>query len=292
MIRDASYMHEHIKIDLSKAKKDIDCKLDSFEESKNELKRLKELGVSRIADMSNMGMGRDAEYVKRMESETGIEIFMSTGYYKDPFLPKEAEELSAEELAELMIKDIKEGIDGTDKKAYFIGEIGTSVEGATENERKIFLAAALAQKETKAFISTHTSLGRLGHEQLDMLERENVDLEKIIIGHTDLSNDLEYMKSLLNRGAYIAFDTIGKTKYLEDSVRAAFLKELCDTNWEEKILLSLDITRRSHLKINGGIGYSYLIEEFIPMLEKAGIEEKKIQKMLSENPKKIFGLRG
>ena len=61
-------------------------------------------------------------------------------------------------------------------------------------------------------------------------------------------------------------------------------------HWEEKIIRSLDITRRSHLKINGGIGYAYLIEDFVPMMEKSEIEIEKINKMLSENPKKILGL--
>ena len=225
-----------------------------------------------------------------MEQETGIEIFMSTGYYKEPFFPKEVDKLNIEQLASIMIKDINLGIEYTDKKASFIGEIGTGFDTITENEKKVFLSSAIAQKETNVFITTHTSLGKFGHEQLDILESENVNLEKVILGHTDLSNDLNYIKSLLDRGAYIAFDTIGKTSYLPEETRVYFLKELCDMKWEEKIILSLDITRRSHLKINGGIGYAYLIENFIPMLEKAGIEREKINKMLSENPKRILGL--
>ena len=66
MIKDISYMHEHITIDLSKEKNDIDCKLDLFEETKRELKKIKTLGVSRIVDVSNIGIGRNVNYVKRM----------------------------------------------------------------------------------------------------------------------------------------------------------------------------------------------------------------------------------
>lgn len=290
MIKDITYMHEHITIDLSKGKNDIDCKLDLFEETKRELSNIKNLGVARIVDVSNIGIGRDVNYVKKIEGETGIEIFMSTGYYKDPFLPKGIEESTVEQLALIMINDINNGIEGTDKKASFIGEIGTSFDSITDNERKVFLSSAIAQKETDVFITTHTSLGKFGHEQLDILESENVDLEKVILGHTDLSNDLDYIKSLLDRGVYIAFDTIGKINYLPEETRISFIKELCSMHWEEKIILSLDITRRSHLKINGGIGYAYLIEDFVPMMEKSEIEIEKINKMLSENPKKILGL--
>lgn len=290
MFKDITYMHEHITIDLSKEKNNIDCKLDLFEDSKNEFLEIKNLGVSRIVDVSNIGIGRDVNYVMRMEKETGIDIYMSTGYYKDPFLPNYVSESSIDELANIMINDIEKGIDNSVKKASFIGEIGTGFDIVTENEKKIFIASALAQKKTGVFITTHTSLGKLGHEQLDILKENNANLEHIILGHTDLANDLDYIKSLLDRGVYIAFDTIGKISYLPEETRVKFIKELCDNNWEDKLILSVDITRRSHLKVNGGIGYAYLIKEFVPRLLEAGVEESKVNKLLVENPKKILGL--
>lgn len=290
MFKDITYMHEHITIDLSKEKNNIDCKLDLFEDSKNEFLEIKNLGVSRIVDVSNIGIGRDVNYVMRMEKETGIDIYMSTGYYKDPFLPNYVSESSIDELANIMINDIEKGIDNSVKKASFIGEIGTGFDVVTENEKKIFIASALAQKKTGVFITTHTSLGKLGHEQLDILKENNANLEHVILGHTDLANDLDYIKSLLDRGVYIAFDTIGKISYLPEETRVKFIKELCDNNWEDKLILSVDITRRSHLKVNGGIGYAYLIKEFVPRLLEAGVEESKVNKLLVENPKKILGL--
>lgn len=290
MFKDITYMHEHITIDLSKEKNNIDCKLDLFEDSKNEFLEIKNLGVSRIVDVSNIGIGRDVNYVMRMERETGIEIYMSTGYYKDPFLPNYVSESSIDELANIMINDIEKGIDNSAKKASFIGEIGTGFDIVTENEKKVFIASALAQKKTGVFITTHTSLGKLGHEQLDILKENGANLEYVILGHTDLANDLDYIKSLLDRGVYIAFDTIGKISYLPEETRVKFIKELCDNNWEDKLILSVDITRRSHLKVNGGIGYAYLIKEFVPRLLEAGLEEYKINKLLVENPKKILGL--
>ncbi|MGL6098711.1 MAG: phosphotriesterase-related protein, partial [Fusobacteriaceae bacterium] len=158
----------------------------------------------------------------------------------------------------------------------------------TELEKKVFHAAALAQKATGVFITTHTSLGKLGHEQLDFLESLDVDLNRVILGHTALSNDLGYIKSLLARGAYIEFDTIGKNSYLPDRVRAEFIKELCNLGFENKLILSVDLTRKSHLKKNGGIGYSYLLETFVPMLKEIGVEDRFLEKMLVENPNTIL----
>ena len=290
MIKDITYMHEHVTIDLSKEKNNIDCKLDTFDITKEEFLRLKELGVTRVVDVSNVGIGRDVDYVMKMEEATGLNIYMSTGYYKEPFLPKEVEELSVEELAKKMIDDIKIGIDGKNKCATLIGEIGTGFEIMTELEKKVFHAAAIAQKTTGVFITTHTSLGKLGHEQLDFLENLGVDLNKVILGHVALSGDLSYIKSLLKRGAYVEFDTIGKNNYLPDETRVDFIKTLCEEGWSEKLLMSVDLTRRSHLKTNGGIGYAYLIETFVPMLKEVGVKESDLKNMLVENPKRILGV--
>lgn len=290
-MKDITYIHEHMTIDLSGVKNNIDCKLNDFEKTKKELLRLKELGVTRIVDVTNMGMGRNVEFITRLEKETGIEILMSTGYYKESFFPKEVEKLSIEKLEEKLINDIKIGIDGTNKKATFIGEIGTGFEKMTSLEEKVFIVASRVQKKTGVYISTHTSLGKLGHEQLDIIEKNGGNLEKVILGHTDLSKDIHYIETLLKRGVYISFDTIGKINYLSEEKRIEYIKYLCDRGWENKILLSVDLTRQSHLKENGGIGYSYLLEEFVPKLLENGVELEKIEKFLVENPKKILGIK-
>lgn len=290
-MKDITYIHEHMTIDLSGVKNNIDCKLNDFEKTKKELLRLKELGVTRIVDVTNMGMGRNVEFITRLEKETGIEILMSTGYYKEPFFPKEVEKLNIEKLEEKLINDIKIGIDGTNKKATFIGEIGTGFEKMTSLEEKVFIVASRVQKKTEVYISTHTSLGKLGHEQLDIIEKNGGNLEKVILGHTDLSKDIHYIETLLKRGVYISFDTIGKINYLSEEKRIEYIKYLCDRGWENKILLSVDLTRQSHLKENGGIGYSYLLEEFVPKLLENGVELEKIEKFLVENPKKILGIK-
>lgn len=290
-MKDITYIHEHMTIDLSGVKNNIDCKLNDFKKTKKELLRLKELGVARIVDVTNMGMGRNVEFITRLEKETGIEILMSTGYYKEPFFPEEVEKLSIEKLEEKLINDIKIGIDGTNKKATFIGEIGTGFEKMTSLEEKVFIVASRVQKKTGVYISTHTSLGKLGHEQLDIIEKNGGNLEKVILGHTDLSKDIHYIETLLKRGVYISFDTIGKINYLSEEKRIEYIKYLCDRGWENKILLSVDLTRQSHLKENGGIGYSYLLEEFVPKLLENGMELEKIEKFLVENPKKILGVK-
>lgn len=111
-----------------------------------------------------------------------------------------------------------------------------------------------------------------------------------MIGHVDLSGDSDYVLQLLRQGVYVEFDTIGKENYMPDQTRVDMLLAIQEAGFTDKVFLSLDITRKSNLNFRGGIGYSYLIETFIPMLREGGITEKFIQKMLIDNPQTFFNL--
>lgn len=281
-------MHEHITIDLSGVKKDEDCRLDCFEETVSELKRLYEFGVRNIVDVTNIGMGRNPKYAAKAEELSKIHILQSTGFYKEPFLPKLVYKKTVNELAELMIAEIEKNIDDFDKPADLIGEIGTSKNEMTETEKKIFEASVIAAKETKKPIYTHTTLGTYAKEQADFFLSRGFDPKKVVIGHIDLSGDLDYIKSVLDMGVIVGFDTIGKDSYFPDTRRAEFLTELEKEGYLNQIVLSMDLTRKSHLSFKGGIGYSHLFEVFIPMLREAGIREESIKLMLEDNPKRLF----
>lgn len=283
-----TYMHEHITIDLSGIKKDMDCRLDTMDETIEELKNLKKLGVSNILDVTNRGMGRHMDYLLKVQERTQINIIPSTGYYKEPFLPEEVYRLTEKELAKIMIDEILSGIDDTGVKAGVIGEVGTGKGSVSEMERKILNAAAWAHVETGRVITTHTTLGTLGLEQIEIFKVRGVNLEKVIIGHVDLSGDIEYILRLIDTGVFVAFDTIGKINYMPEEKRLDMLKEICKRGLSGRVVMSMDITRKSHLKSHGGLGYGYLLEGFIPFINKNGISQEDIEKMLITNPAKIM----
>ncbi len=286
MLKDGmTYMHEHTTIDLSEVKNNEDCKLDVFPETVREFKSLYEKGVRNIVDVTNIGMGRNITYVQKVAEETGINIVFSTGFYQDSFYPIHVFRESKEKLAERMILEIVEGIRGTDAKAEVIGEIGTSYNKWTETEQKVFEAVVMAHKQTKKPISTHTSIGTLGHEQVEFFKKHEVDLNRVVIGHVDLSGDADYILKMLREGVYVEFDTVGKENYMPDRVRAEILKKIQAKGYIDKVLLSMDITRKSHLAYKGGVGYSYLIDTFIPLLQTYGITGESIDKMLIKNPR-------
>ena len=271
-----TYSHEHPRIDLSAGKNDPDCLLNGYLDCIDELKDIRAKGVTRWVDCSNHGIGVDWKNNQKIFEEVGIEVINSTGFYKTPFMPDYVSTASIEELANIMLEDLANG-------AKVIGEIGTSKDEWTKDELKVFEAAVIAQKKTNAVIITHTTLGTLIKEQVDFFLENGINPKKVIISHVALSNDLDALRYALQKGFNVAFDTIGKTKYLPDETRVEFIKKLIEEGFTNQLLMSMDITRQSHLKKNGGVGYAYLLDTFIPMLERAGVSEEDISTITSKN---------
>ncbi len=275
-------------IDLSAVKGSLDCRLDQYDLIVDELCDLHTLGVRNIVEMTNRYMGRNAAFLLDLMRDTRINIIASTGYYKQPFFPAHFSELSIRAIADDMIADIETGIDGTQLKAGVIAEIGSSLNQITHDEQKVFAAAALAHRATGCPISTHTTLSTMGYEQLSLLKKLGVSPEYVSIGHCDLKDNLETIISLLEAGAWVQFDTIGKNNYYPDNRRITMLQEVAKRGLLERVMLSQDITRRSHLKNNGGKGFDYLLTVFVPMLLEAGFSQKQIDQMLRDNPARFF----
>lgn len=282
------YIHEHLKIDLSAQKKDEDAKFDQVDLVIDEMKQLKDKGIDTIVEVTNRGMGRDIHAIKHICDESGMNAIVSTGFYKEPFLPKYVYDMEEKEISKLLIDDILKGIDGTDIKAAMIGEVGTGKGQMSPMEEKIMKCCAYAHFETGKPMYTHTTLGTLALDQLKLFKSCSVDLEKVVIGHLDLNSDMEYHLRVADTGCFLGFDTVGKVKYQPEEFRIKAIKSLINRGHLSQIVLSQDLTRRSHLKENGGIGYSYLMDVFVPMMLSEGISQSEIDKMLIVNPMRLF----
>ncbi|WP_338629759.1 phosphotriesterase-related protein [Yersinia enterocolitica] len=287
-----TYAHEHLHIDLSGFKNNLDCRLDQYQLICDEMRELVGKGVANIVEVTNRYMGRNPQFLLNVMRDSGINVIASTGYYTDSFYPPMVRENSAEQLAQTMIDEIEIGIDGTELKASVIAEIGTSEGIITPDEAKVFHAAALAHHATGLPISTHTSFSTMGLEQIALLKQHGVALDRVVIGHCDLKEQPDLIMKMIDMGVYVQFDTIGKNSYFPDERRIAMLVTLAERGLLDKVMLSMDITRRSHLKANGGSGFSYLVDSFVPMLLAAGISSAQVEMMLRHNPNKFFATQG
>lgn len=281
-------IHEHLVFDLTGVRQDTDSKLGNNRSLETEIKKLKDYGCNTIVEVTNMGMGRDVRSLYEVAQKYELIIVASTGWYKESFYPEYVYAKSSKELAEAMIQDLTAGADGTSIKAGLISEIGSSLNEITPTENKVFEAAIEAHKETGASISTHTEIGTMGKEQLAIFQKHSINMKRVSFGHQDLNLDFDEQSLILESGAYMQFDTVGKVRYRKDEERADNLVALLNRGYEDQIMLSCDITRQSHLLANQGYGYYHLFKVFIPMLIDRGVSDEVIEKMLVLNPRKFL----
>ena len=279
--------HEHFIVDLSIVRKDNESKIETIEEVVPEIKKMMDLGAQAAIEVTTNDMHRDVKKLKEISEITKLNIVAATGFYLSEYHPDWLSNASAEEIAEVMVKDLTEGIDGTDIKAGVIGEIASSKDCFVGEEKKVLIASAIAHKKTGAAVSTHT--GRpTAIETIETLINNGVEKDKIIIGHQDLIDDTEYHLSLLKYGINIGFDTCGKISYQSDETRARNIKKLIDAGYGDHIMLSNDISRRTYFTSYGKFGYTAVLERVVPLLEEYGCSKEDIDKLLIYNPARIF----
>lgn len=283
--------HEHLFIDLSRIKNGSDTILDSEVVLTKEVEYFYKSGGRAIVELTNEGMGRDVYALKKISQKTNVHIITSTGFYKEPFIPDYAMTWDASDFADHFVKEIEKGIGETGIYPGVIGEVGTSLQEITKLERELLIGAGEAAIRTGLPLSTHTTLGTMATEQVDLLLSIAVPNKQIIIGHQDLNKNFEEICEILKAGVFIGFDTIGKENYRPDEERLQFLERLIELGFERQILLSADLTRKSHLKKYGGPGYDLVLNSFIPQMKKRGITDDIIKKLLIENPAEAFSIK-
>ena len=118
--------------------------------------------------------------------------------------------------------------------------------------------------ETGAPIYTHTTLGTYAPEQAAYFAGKGLAMDRIVLGHIDLSGDLNYICRVLDTGACVGFDTVGKNNYFPDEKRVEYLMELERRGYMDQIVLSEDLTRKSHLAHFGGSATPIFLRLFCP----------------------------
>lgn len=263
----------------------------------DELSFFKRAGGNTVVDASLPGIGRDPEALNRIAKMTGLNIIMGTGFYVGETHPAQLNAMTDQQVADLMIKELNEGVNGTGIRAGYIGEIGIS-EIFDDKERKVLRAAAIAQMNTGVAINVHINPWTTnGLEAADILLNAGVSPKRICISHIDVENREDYVYALLKKGVYVEFDNFGKEYYIRrevrnpgyglfvrDTERVTFLKKLIDDGYLDQILLSCDVCLKNLLHHYGGWGYDHVLTNIVPMMEDEGITREQIQTLLVKNP--------
>ena len=144
----------------------------------------------------------------------------------------------ADRLVEFLVRDITDGIQGTDIKAGII-KAATDHLGVTDLNKKTLQVAARLHRATGVPISTHTSVAhRTGLGQQDVFEEEGVDLSRVVIGHCGDTEDLDYLEAIMARGSFIGMDRFGLDMILPGEKRVATIAALCERGRADRMVLS------------------------------------------------------
>jgi len=227
--------------------------------------------------------------IQRLSVEAGVNVVVGTGHYRDPYLDRHwFAERSVSAIADLLIRDHKEGMCGTGIRPGIIGEIGSNQWYISETEERSFRAAARAQHATGLTITTHANRWPVGLAQLDLLESEGVDPRRVIIGHCDSVNVKGYPEALARRGAFVQFDHCRVTSVRDSELSVSMVMDLVRAGFAEQVLLSSDVCLTPHLYANGGGGFAYVPTTFKEGLLAAGLSEDAFQRIHVDNPRRAL----
>jgi phosphotriesterase-related protein len=249
-------------------------------------------GGRALVDVTTVGIGRNPAGLRRLAEATGLKIVMGAGWYRERVYPREVYELSANQLADIVVNEFAHGFDGSDVRPGIIGEIGTERFYITPAEERVFRACARAQGETGATVTTHTThFGDLALEQVALLTEEGVPPERIVIGHLGEQRGIGRLLEIAHKGVFLGLDHVGWTPRLgaqPETQRARNVVELVRAGHLDQVLISMDICAHSQLHWGGGNGYDYLLREFVPLLHHEGLSESDVHTILVENPRRVL----
>lgn len=271
--------------------------LEDFDTAVYEMKRFKKAGGNTLVDLTNIGINRDLNKIREVSKRSGVNVIAGCGFYTGLTIKEPYSKMTAEQVADELIDEIKNGDKQTGIKPGVIGEIGTS-EVIEPLERIGLLSAAYANLETGLPIYIHTySWSRAGLEAIDILVKEGVKPEQICICHLDVEFDKEYIYKVFDKGAFAMFDNFGKEYYFPkadavfaggpfetDLDRVRMIKKVVADGFADRLMLATDVCLKSLLHTYGGWSYDHVFTNIMMMMENEGVSKADIDTIINKNP--------
>ena len=239
-------------------------------------------GVGTLVDCSPAYLGRDPLLLARLSEVTGLRIVTNTGWYKAPYLPARAFEMTAQEIAAEWIAEWRSGIERTGIRPGFI-KIAVNPGELLPIQRTIVHAAVLAHQATGLMVMSHTAELTAAQMSLDLAEAVGMDLQHYVVAHADQIPDVGAHAALAARGAWVAYDAVGTRPAAE---HARMVAEMLARGWGGRLLLSQDAGWYQVGESRGGTvrPYTALNDDLLPALRALDIDEAATYRLLVENP--------
>jgi len=261
---------------------------------------VKKLGVKTIVDATAADVGgRDPILLKNLSVKSGVNIIAATGlfpesvgaggYYRwqSTMRGRNLEE----DIYELFSTEINLGIRGSGVKAGVI-KVATGDPIISDYESTVFQAAVKVAKETGVPIITHTEAATVGPAQQDLFLRLGADPGRIMIGHQNNSESIDYaLRQLEKPGFYLCFDRVNP---LMSTAAEDNIVSLVARGYGDRIMISHDcifvwLGRPGTLPPQYAEWYpDYLFKKLLPKMKRAGVTDEQIRRILVDNPRRFF----
>ncbi|MGH3628027.1 MAG: phosphotriesterase family protein [Sciscionella sp.] len=273
-----------------------------------QLRALVAAGIDTIVDPTVVGLGRYIPRVARINAEVDLNIVVATGLYTFDALPHFFDYRGPgtllggpEPMTEMFVKDISEGIADTGVKAAFLKCV-VEERGLTPDQLRVQEAICAAHRATGVGITVHTNAAhQTGRLALPFYAEREVDLTKVVIAHAGDTNDLDYLKWIMDQGATIGCDRFGLDMYNTTDQRVDTIVALCAQGYADRIALGHDAAcymdyfagetaQRSLKQAAPNWHYRHISNDVLPQLQAKGVSAEQCDTMLRDNPRRYFSL--
>ena len=288
--------HEHVYVFMGEDNHHYPWMFDldaTRETAVRELREAKAGGVDSLIDLTTPDLGRDVEFVRDAARASGMNVVVATGIWRD--VPRSFWTRDIDKIADIFVREIEAGIGDTDIKAGVI-KVANDAEGVTPEAEHVLRGAARALKRTNCPISTHQWAPlRVGARQVEIFQDEGAPMDRICIGHSTDSTDVNYLESLLQTGVYLSMDRYpgaeGRPDWLQ---RNATVKALIDRGWANRLMLGHDyapapVSAASARPLSTErTRYLFLTTTALPALIKDGVSQETIDLMMRDVPRRFL----
>jgi phosphotriesterase-related protein len=261
-----------------------------------------DMGVRTFVDLTAIGQGRFIPRVQKVAARVPLNIIVATGVYTYHDVPyffhyRGPGRLfdGPEPMTELFVRDITTGIADTGVRAAVL-KCATEEGTLSEGVERVLRATAQAHRQTGVPITTHSNAFlRNGLLQQKILAEEGVDLSNVIIGHSGDTDDLDYLKQLMDAGSTIGMDRFGLDNFTPHEKRVRIVADLVAAGYADRMVLSHDcpcfidyFTQEQIARTLPDWEYTHLHKRVLPELLRMGVTEDDIHQMMVVNPRRYF----
>ena len=267
------------------------------------LQRTYEAGICTVVDCTPIDLGRQVSLFERVAGETPMQVVVATGVYR--WVPLVYHMWDADYMAEYLLRDLQDGIEGTSIRAGII-KLAWDMEyqltdggfrSPREQMAKCARGAARAAKAAGVPITCHTrAVDELGTPLLDIFEDEGLDLRAVTIGHTNDSEDMDYVLGLAARGATVGLDRFFSSEDDYVAKKAGVALALVEGGYAEQACLGHDAAAYS---LSGGATdggprpfnpecWLLVPDVQVPWLRDHGVSDDNIEALLTRSVRATF----